>query len=130
MNERRERLLADLESAIGRFAEALAAPKTDLNRDASIQRFEFTFELFWKTLKVEAEAAGIRAFSPRDAIRAAYQIGLLEEDDPQSLKMLEDRNRTTHLYTAAMAEEIYAKLPGYHLLIRKMAEAIRRAKSR
>ena len=51
MNDRRERLLADLESALERLSEALAAPKTDLNRDASIQRFEFTFELFWKSLK-------------------------------------------------------------------------------
>ena len=42
MNERRERLMSDLDSALERLSEALAAPKTDLNRDASIQRFELT----------------------------------------------------------------------------------------
>lgn len=89
MNERRERRLADLESALERLSEALAAPKTDLNRDASIQRFELTFELFWKSLKLEAEGAGIHAFSPKDAIRAAFRIGLVA-DDPRPLEMLED----------------------------------------
>jgi hypothetical protein len=34
MNERREQLLADLDSALERLSEALAAPKTDLNRRA------------------------------------------------------------------------------------------------
>jgi nucleotidyltransferase substrate binding protein (TIGR01987 family) len=125
MNERRERLLADLDSALERLSEALAAPKTDLNRDASIQRFEFTFELFWKSLKLEAESAGLRAFSPKDAIRAAFQIGLLA-DDPQPLEMLEDRNRTSHLYKAALAEEVYKRLPGYLSLMSRAAAAIRR----
>lgn len=124
MNERRERLLTDLDSALERLGEALAAPKTDLTRDASIQRFEFTFELFWKALKLEVEEAGIRTFSPRDAIRAAFQIGLLA-DDPLPLEMLEDRNRTSHLYKAALAEKVYGKLPGYLALMRRAAVAMR-----
>lgn len=125
MNERRDRLLAELRSALGRLEEVLAAPKTDVTRDAAIQRFEFTFELFWKALKVEAEDAGLRAFSPRDAIRAAFQLGLLA-DNPLPLTMLEDRNRTSHLYRAAMADEVYEKLPSYLSLMRGTAGAIER----
>ena len=129
MNERRERLLADLESALERLSEALSAPKTDLNRDASIQRFEFSFELFWKALKLEAEDAGLRAFSPRDAMRAAFQIGLVA-DSPMPLQMLEDRNRTSHLYKAAMAEEVYERLPNYLALMRRSAAAVRASNAR
>jgi len=40
--------LGSFNKALGRLAEALDAPASDLVRDASIQRFEFTFELAWK----------------------------------------------------------------------------------
>jgi len=35
--------------ALETFREALREPKTPLNRDASIQRFEYTYEAVWKT---------------------------------------------------------------------------------
>jgi len=40
-------------------------------RDSAIQRFEFTFELFWKTLKAVGDEAGLTSYSPRDALRAS-----------------------------------------------------------
>lgn len=126
MNERRKHVLQDLDSALARLAEALDSPKTDLNRDASIQRFEFTFELYWKALKIEAGAAGLRVSSPRDAIRAAFQLGYLE-DDALPFTMLDDRNRTSHLYTQEMAQEVYARLPSYLLLIKATLARIRAA---
>ncbi|KAA0253164.1 nucleotidyltransferase [Acidobacteria bacterium ACD] len=116
-----ESLLSDLESALARLDEALREPKSDIVRDAAIQRFEFSFELLWKTLKVRSEAEGLRLFSPREAFRAAFQIGLLDEGDDVVFQMLEDRNRTSHLYKAAMAEEVYSRLPAYLALMRKAA---------
>ncbi|MGB9706468.1 MAG: nucleotidyltransferase substrate binding protein [Microgenomates group bacterium] len=40
----------DLQKAYLRLKEAVALPPTIINRDATIQRFEFTFELCWKLM--------------------------------------------------------------------------------
>jgi nucleotidyltransferase substrate binding protein (TIGR01987 family) len=111
-----DRLKADLGAALDRLGEALREPKSDIVRDAAIQRFEFSFELFWKALKARAESDGLRVFSPREALRAAFQIGLLG-DDEQVFQMLEDRNRTSHLYNAAMAEDVFSRIPAHHALM-------------
>ena len=51
MSDKRHNLLALLESAIGRLEDVLRQPYDEYMRDSAIQRFEFTFELFWKALK-------------------------------------------------------------------------------
>ena len=116
MTEPLNRLSNEVRSALERLGEALREPKTDIVRDAAIQRFEFSFELFWKALKLRAEAEGLRVFSPRESLRAAFQLGLLE-DDEQVFRMLEDRNRTSHLDNAVMAEDVFSRLPAYHALM-------------
>ena len=59
--ERLTRRLHDAESALARLGEVLAieAP-TDVERDAAIQRFEFTFEAVWKAASV-SRCPGSRA---------------------------------------------------------------------
>ncbi len=80
-----------------RLAGTLSQPKTEWTRDASIQRFEFTFELAWKTTMRFARREGHECASPRDAWRAALQLRWIE-DDTVWLDMLDDRNRTRHTY--------------------------------
>lgn len=88
---------------------ALTAPKTDLNRDASIQRFEFTIELAWKTMKRILKYKGILVNSPRDTIRQAAKESLI--DDPKRwFVFLENRNLTSHVYNEDVAEQIYSSL--------------------
>ncbi|MHB1047030.1 MAG: HI0074 family nucleotidyltransferase substrate-binding subunit [Thermoanaerobaculia bacterium] len=118
-----DRLLRDLTAALDRLGEALREPKSDIVRDAAIQRFEFSFELFWKALKARAESDGLRVVSPRDALRAAFQLGLLADDD-LVFQMLEDRNRTSHLYNAAMAEDVFSRIPAYQALMAAVARAL------
>ena len=57
--------------------EALEAEVKDLSqleREGVIQRFEYTFELAWNTLKDRLEYDGVvlDTVSPRSVIRAAY----------------------------------------------------------
>ncbi|WP_448568477.1 nucleotidyltransferase substrate binding protein [Thermus sp.] len=49
---------------MARLASALAQPKDEFVRDSAIQRFEFTFELSWKTLKTYLELQGLRSTRP------------------------------------------------------------------
>lgn len=97
MNEKLLSLLNFLDDALFRLADVLQQPLNEYIRDSAIQRFEFTFELFWKTLKAFSDISGNPVFSPRDALRNAFQLGLLK-DDPQWFEMLEDRNLSTHTY--------------------------------
>ena len=105
-------ILDSFATALARLHDALSQPKSEWTRDAAIQRFEFTFELAWKTLSRFAEREGMQCASPRQALKAALHVGWIE-DEPGWLDMLNDRNRTTHTYREATAEEIYSRLKEY-----------------
>jgi nucleotidyltransferase substrate binding protein (TIGR01987 family) len=118
MSEKLHNLLRLLDTALRRLEGALAQPVNEFVRDSAIQRFEFTFELFWKSLKAYAEESGVEVYSPRDSVRTAFQLGLIREH-PDWFRMLEDRNLTSHTYNEATAETIYSHLPTYLRLIRQ-----------
>ena len=74
-----------------------------------IQFFEITFELSWKLMKDYLEYLGYQIKSPREAIKTAYSIELINNGD-KWLKMLMDRNLTTHTYDEDNSEEVYEKI--------------------
>ncbi|MDP3090771.1 MAG: nucleotidyltransferase substrate binding protein [Nitrospira sp.] len=129
MSDKLRNLVRLLDAACARLENALNQPVNEFVRDSAIQRFEFTFELLWKSLKAYAEESGVEAYSPRDTFRTAFQLGLLSEDRPW-LQMLEDRNLTSHTYNEVTAETIYSHLPAYLRIIREaQAELTRRMKN-
>jgi len=81
----------------------------DLDRDGVIQRFEFTVELLWNTLKNTLSYNGMECRSPRDCVKMAFKVGLLP-DDEIVLDMIEDRNRSSHIYEDSVAEEIFQRI--------------------
>ena len=102
----------NLLSALARLAEGVAQlePGDDLRRDGVIQRFEFTLELTWKTLKACFEDEGLQNLtSPKSVLREAYAAGMID-DEALWLDMLRDRNLTTHIYKQEMAMEICANI--------------------
>lgn len=104
-----------LGKAIERLAELLSNPeldKVDYLRDASIQRFEFTIELFWKTLKKALFYEKIESTSPRDVLSKAYQYNLIN-DESIWLKMLDDRNNSSHAYEEEKAKIIFQHIKDY-----------------
>ena len=79
-------------------------------------------------MKAYVEESGLEAFSPRDSLRAAFQVGVIQ-DSPEWFRMLEDRNLTSHTYNEATAETIYAHLLNYAGLMHlALEELTRRAK--
>ena len=80
----------------GRLEEALAEDLSNsLLVDGTIQRFEFTIELYWKTLKQILDSEGIETKTPRETLKEAYQIGWIN-DEIAWLQMLKDRIETSH----------------------------------
>lgn len=103
--------------ALSKLHETLArdASQDDIVIDATIQRFEFSFELSWKLLKAMLEFEGIsNATSPRSAIKEAFQVGIIQDGEGW-LRMLEDRNRTSHTYDEETALEIYNLVKDKHI---------------
>jgi len=129
MNDKLELLIADFERASRQLHKALQQLKDEFVRDAAIQRFEFTFELFWKVLKEFALREGLDPRSPRASIRTAFELGLIQ-DEELSLKMLESRNLASHTYLEENAEEIYTELPGFLKAMRSAVSAIKQKKER
>ncbi len=101
--------LNKFEKAFTRLEAAVEKVVDDLDRDGAIQRFEFTFELLWKTAKIFLEYEGFRCVSPRSCIKEGVRRGLLLEGEVL-LDMMEDRNKTTHIYDEHTAEEIFERI--------------------
>lgn len=80
-----------------------------MNVDATIQRFEFSIELFWKLLQKILASKGEELVYSRDIVRAAYQ-GKLINDEQIWLAMVKDRNLTSHTYNQELADTIYHNL--------------------
>ena len=112
MEHRLTRLLSSFGKAHSQLTKALAQPKDEFVRDAAIQRFEFTFELFWKTLQAYCQMQGLDANSPRASLREAFRLGLMD-DDSYYMAMLQSRNLASHTYEETVAETIYASLPTF-----------------
>ena len=77
MSDRRAKL-ANFNKAMDRLREGSLKMDVldDLARDGLIQRFEFTFELAWKTLKSCFEEEGLMGLnSPKTVLREAFAAG-------------------------------------------------------
>jgi nucleotidyltransferase substrate binding protein (TIGR01987 family) len=81
-----------------------------------IQRFEFTFELFWKLLKVYLERQGILVKTPREALKEAFRLELLQ-DEGSALQMLDDRNTSVHIYDEATSREIALRIGSDYVVL-------------
>lgn len=105
------------------FDEALDQVDSTLTRDGAIQRFEYTFELTWKTLKRILKHRGIDVNSPRETLRQAAQEGLLQ-DIERWFDFLNYRNSATHTYNDVIADEIFDNLSDFqkvlHTLLAKV----------
>ena len=122
------RKLDQASRAIETLLEALRQPKTAIVRDASIQRFEYSFETTWKAAqRVLRDREGLDHGSPAAAIRACHSLGWLDEPDSRlALRMVQDRILTVHTYHEPLAEQIHARLPDYSSLLVRWLGALRK----
>ena len=107
------RNLKSLEKALLQLSDALEESESPIVRDACLQRFEFSYELLWKTLKVFLEEIhGVRAVSPRQVFKEAFALSIIDEE-LTFVEMIESRNTLSHTYNEEQATKIYVKCADY-----------------
>jgi nucleotidyltransferase substrate binding protein (TIGR01987 family) len=113
------RALATLEELLGR-------EPTAVERDAAIQRFEYTYEAVWKAARAYLrEVEGLEPGSPKQVVRAAFNVGLLDARQAEhALAVVDDRNDTVHTYNEQLAKRIHGRLTGHAALMRTWLAAM------
>jgi len=117
-------------NAVKRLEEGVDESQDQLDHDGVIQRFEFTFELCWKTLRLFLINEGIIIKSPRDALVEGFRFGLIK-DEKIFLDMLEDRNQTSHIYNEDISEQIYNRISTQYIQpLKKISDKIKKSTAR
>lgn len=113
--------LTSLEQALGHFAEAIEFANSDIARKdkrlfkqfrySVILCFEFTYGLCWRTLKKQLEEDSptstiINELNYNDMMREAAIRGLVA-DPVIWMDYRKQRNNTSHVYNAKLAQEVY-----------------------
>lgn len=82
-----------------------------LEKEGIIQRFEYTLELAWKTLKDKMEFDGLilDKIAPKVVLKEAYSAKYLDHIEIW-LQMIDDRNLLSHSYNFETFEKIIADI--------------------
>lgn len=108
-----------------RLKESLGDMENRFYLDATIKRFELSFETAWKALKKFLYLEGYECFSPRDCLKKGYQAAYIE-DERIWIAMLLDRNRTTHIYDEQEAASICRKIrDDYYPVLIKLRQTLK-----
>ena len=119
--ERLNQRMTSARKALASLEELVGLPRpTAVERDAAIQRFEYTCEATWKAIQLGLrDQEGLDAASPKAIVRASRQVGLLDDDAARAaLAMVDDRNETVHTYNEAVAQAIHSRLLAHAALLR------------
>lgn len=96
----------DFDSALAQLQKAADQPLDEFIRDSVIQRFEFTYELAWKMLKLWLESKDIDVRNAKDTLREALQQGQIEDGNRWS-ELHRMRNLTSHTHDQQLAMQVY-----------------------
>jgi nucleotidyltransferase substrate binding protein (TIGR01987 family) len=90
------------------------------------QKFEYTLELCWKTIKAALKKQeGIDEASPKKVVKAWYLAGHLSEDDYLGLiAAIDDRNKLSHIYDPEEFTAIVARSPSYSDLMKRVRNSL------
>ena len=116
----------DLINATNRLKEALNEKESELMIDAVLHRYEFTFELAWKTLKDYLEYLGvtINTGNPREVIKESFAHDLISDGETW-IKMMLARNSLSHLYDEETSRQVYNEIKEKYIYqIEKLIERL------
>jgi nucleotidyltransferase substrate binding protein (TIGR01987 family) len=87
-----------------------------LEKEGVIQRFEYTCELAWKTLKDYLETSGtvISPVTPRQVIKEAFAAKIIP-DGQVWINMIDHRNLLSHTYDFSVFEQAVEAIAEHYL---------------
>lgn len=106
INEKFKLKKQNFEQALLQLIKVFKEPASEYIRDAAIQRFEFTYELSWKTLQAYLAAQDLIVLSPKETLKIAYEQGLIKDASAWS-ELHMQRNLTSQTYDQKLAESVY-----------------------
>lgn len=114
--KRLEERYKDYVKALNKLKEAFMEVPTEIIIDGTLQRYEFTFELAWKTIKDFLEYNGYSEdiSSPRAIINMAFSSKIIKNGDIW-IQMMLDRNSLSHLYDEEKSRQIYNNIKNKYL---------------
>ncbi len=105
-----QKALKTLESSIKESKLYENKREFEFFRDSTIQRFEYTFELWWKLVKfILKEIEWVECYSPKSCLKLFFKSWYIESIDVW-LNMVDDKNSTSHEYWELNSEEIYLNI--------------------
>ena len=98
------------------FDEKAPSELSDLEKEGVVQRFEYTFELAWKTLKDYLVYTGISfdQITPRSVIKQAFAAKLIQ-DGQGWIDMLDHHNLMSHTYNKKKFEKAIDMITKHYL---------------
>jgi nucleotidyltransferase substrate binding protein (TIGR01987 family) len=105
-----EQRFSNYKKALAKLGEVAANKTTDdlseLETEGLIQRFEYTYELAWKTLQdLIIDKGYLDIAGPNPTIELAFKDGYIKDGEAWK-KMKKSRELTSHTYNSDIAEEI------------------------
>ena len=106
---------------------------SQLEKEGIIQRFEYTMELAWKTLKdyLESQSVVFEQVTPKSVIKKAIQSNILGNNGQVWLNALDARNKMSHTYNfnefelviEGIEKEYLAGLEAFYLFLLEQVAA-------
>lgn len=89
---------------------------SQLEREGLIQRFEYTWELAWKTISdyLAYQGVDVTPVTPRSVIRAAFEAGVIDRGEDW-MAALDARNRMSHTYNFTVFEQVIEQVRDRYL---------------
>lgn len=118
-----DKALEKFSNVVSRREEFYKEGYGDVYLDLVVKRFEFTYEMSWKTIKRYMDFIGIDCPNPRSCFKEALVQGLIT-DETVWLDMIERRNLSSHMYDEDEIKEILQKVNDYVMAFENLNESI------
>ncbi|MBL4587861.1 nucleotidyltransferase substrate binding protein [Candidatus Babeliales bacterium] len=93
--------------------------------DATIQRFRFTTELFWKFLQEYFRTKEVYIDYPKDVLKQAYASRIIN-DEKMWIQIFEDKKLIPYTYNEELAHQIFKRIQRYVPEIQSTVDKIKK----